>query len=84
MIGTMLGMMLMTAAISIPLVYKGTKFFNINRHLAAVAGFAQHGLRHLSGLPDRFCRRIIHFTGALDSRIASIGMVARIEQSCYP
>ena len=38
--GTMMGMMLMTAAISIPLVYTGKKFFKINRHLAAISGFA--------------------------------------------
>ncbi len=38
--GTMVGMMLMTAAISIPLVYTQKRFFNINRHLAAISGFA--------------------------------------------
>jgi high-affinity nickel-transport protein len=38
--GTMVGMMLMTAAISIPLVYTGKKFFNLNRHLTAISGFA--------------------------------------------
>jgi ABC-type nickel/cobalt efflux system permease component RcnA len=38
--GTMVGMMLMTAAISIPLVYTGKKFFKINRHLAAISGLA--------------------------------------------
>ncbi len=38
--GTMVGMMLMTAAISIPLVYTGKKFFKINRHLIAISGFA--------------------------------------------
>jgi high-affinity nickel-transport protein len=38
--GTMLGMMLMTAAISMPLVYTGKKFFQINRHLIAISGFA--------------------------------------------
>jgi ABC-type nickel/cobalt efflux system permease component RcnA len=38
--GTMMGMMLMTAAISLPLVYTGKKFFNINRHLTAISGFA--------------------------------------------
>ena len=38
--GTMVGMMLMTAAISVPLVYTGKKFFNINRHLAVISGFA--------------------------------------------
>jgi high-affinity nickel-transport protein len=38
--GTMAGMMLMTAAISIPLVYTGKKFFKINRHLTAISGFA--------------------------------------------
>jgi ABC-type nickel/cobalt efflux system permease component RcnA len=38
--GTMVGMMLMTAAISIPLVYTRKRFFNINRHLAAISGFA--------------------------------------------
>jgi ABC-type nickel/cobalt efflux system permease component RcnA len=38
--GTIVGMMLMTAAISIPLVYTGKKFFKINRHLTAISGFA--------------------------------------------
>jgi len=38
--GTMVGMMLMTAAISVPLVYTGKKFFKINRHLTAISGFA--------------------------------------------
>jgi high-affinity nickel-transport protein len=38
--GTMVGMMLMTAAISIPLVYTKKKFFKIDRHLAAISGFA--------------------------------------------
>jgi high-affinity nickel-transport protein len=38
--GTMLGMMLMTAAISVPLVYTGKKFFKINRHLTAISGVA--------------------------------------------
>ena len=38
--GTMLGMMLMTAAISIPLVYTGKRFVRINRQLTAVSGVA--------------------------------------------
>jgi ABC-type nickel/cobalt efflux system permease component RcnA len=38
--GTMVGMMLMTAAISVPLVYTGKRFFKINRHLTAISGFA--------------------------------------------
>jgi len=38
--GTMVGMMLMTAAISVPLVYTGKKFFKINRHLTAISGLA--------------------------------------------
>ena len=38
--GTMVGMMLMTAAISIPLVYTGKRFFKINRQLTAVSGVA--------------------------------------------
>jgi ABC-type nickel/cobalt efflux system permease component RcnA len=38
--GTMLGMMLMTAAISIPLVYTGKRFLKINRHLTVISGFA--------------------------------------------
>jgi ABC-type nickel/cobalt efflux system permease component RcnA len=38
--GTMMGMMLMTAAISLPLVYTGNKFFKINRHLSTISGFA--------------------------------------------
>jgi high-affinity nickel-transport protein len=33
-------MMLMTAAISVPLVFTGRKFFRINRHLTAVSGLA--------------------------------------------
>jgi high-affinity nickel-transport protein len=39
-LGTMVGMMLMTAAISVPLVYTGKRFFKLNRHLAAISGFA--------------------------------------------
>jgi ABC-type nickel/cobalt efflux system permease component RcnA len=38
--GTMAGMMLMTAAISMPLVYSGKKFFKINSYLIAISGFA--------------------------------------------
>jgi ABC-type nickel/cobalt efflux system permease component RcnA len=38
--GTMVGMMLMTAAISLPLVYTGKKFFKISRHLSTISGFA--------------------------------------------
>jgi uncharacterized membrane protein len=34
------GMMLMTAAISIPLVYTGKRFFKVNWHLTAISGFA--------------------------------------------
>lgn len=36
--GTMLGMMVMTAAISVPMVYTGKKFFRVNRHLAVISG----------------------------------------------
>jgi len=39
-LGTMVGMMLMTAAISVPVVYTGKKFFNINRHLTVASGMA--------------------------------------------
>ncbi|HXM03420.1 MAG TPA: hypothetical protein VN939_12500, partial [Chthoniobacterales bacterium] len=39
-LGTMVGMMLMTAAISFPLVFTGRRFFGINRHLTAVSGLA--------------------------------------------
>jgi high-affinity nickel-transport protein len=38
--GTMLGMMLMTAAISMPFVYTGKAFFQINRYMIALSGFA--------------------------------------------
>jgi nickel/cobalt exporter len=38
--GTMAGMMLMTAAISLPLVLTGKKYFRINRHLTAISGLA--------------------------------------------
>jgi high-affinity nickel-transport protein len=38
--GTMVGMMLMTAAISVPLVYTGNRFSRINRHLTAISGLA--------------------------------------------
>ena len=39
-LGTMVGMMLMTAAISVPVVYTRKTFFNVNRHLAVVSGLA--------------------------------------------
>jgi ABC-type nickel/cobalt efflux system permease component RcnA len=38
--GTMLGMMLMTTAISLPLVYTGNRFFKMNSHLATISGLA--------------------------------------------
>jgi ABC-type nickel/cobalt efflux system permease component RcnA len=38
--GTMAGMMLMTAAISAPLVFAGQKFFSVNRHLTTISGLA--------------------------------------------
>jgi len=38
--GAMVGMMLMTAAISIPMVYTGRKAFKLNRHLAVISGCA--------------------------------------------
>jgi ABC-type nickel/cobalt efflux system permease component RcnA len=38
--GTMLGMMLMTAAISMPLVYARKRFLAVNRYLIAISGFA--------------------------------------------
>jgi nickel/cobalt exporter len=38
--GTMLGMIVMTAAISVPLVYTGKRFFKINRHLSTISGLA--------------------------------------------
>jgi high-affinity nickel permease len=38
--GTMAGMMLMTSAIAMPLVYAANRSFNINRHLTTVSGLA--------------------------------------------
>ena len=38
--GTIMGMMLMTAAISMPLVYTGKRYLGINRYLIAISGFA--------------------------------------------
>jgi ABC-type nickel/cobalt efflux system permease component RcnA len=38
--GTMAGMMIMTAAISVPMVYTRKKFFNINGHLTTISGLA--------------------------------------------
>jgi ABC-type nickel/cobalt efflux system permease component RcnA len=38
--GTMAGMMLMTAAISAPLVFAGQRFFSVNRHLTTISGLA--------------------------------------------
>ncbi len=39
-VGTMAGMMFMTVAISVPMVYTGKRFFKINRHLTAISGLA--------------------------------------------
>jgi high-affinity nickel-transport protein len=38
--GTMVGMVVMTAAISLPVIYTGKKFFNVNRHLTVISGMA--------------------------------------------
>jgi nickel/cobalt exporter len=39
-LGTMAGMMLMTSAIAMPLVYAANRSVNINRHLATISGLA--------------------------------------------
>jgi high-affinity nickel-transport protein len=39
-VGTMAGMMLMTSAISIPLIYTGKHFLKVNRRLTAISGLA--------------------------------------------
>jgi high-affinity nickel-transport protein len=39
-LGTMAGMMLMTSAIALPLVYTANRSFNINHHLATISGLA--------------------------------------------
>ena len=39
-LGTMIGMMLMTAAISVPVVYSGKRFSKLSGHLAAISGLA--------------------------------------------
>jgi ABC-type nickel/cobalt efflux system permease component RcnA len=38
--GTMVGMILMTAAISVPVIYAGNKFFKLNHHLTILSGLA--------------------------------------------
>ena len=38
--GTMLGMMFMTTAMSLPLIYAGNRFFRVNAHLATISGLA--------------------------------------------
>ena len=38
--GTMVGMMLMTAAISVPLIYAGNRFFRMTQHLTFLSGLA--------------------------------------------
>jgi high-affinity nickel-transport protein len=62
----MMGMMLMTAAISIPLVYTGKKFFKINRHLTAISGFASMAfgifLVYHIGLVDGLFTSQVHWT----------------------
>jgi hypothetical protein len=39
-LGTMAGMMLMTTAIAVPLVFTRRKFFSLTRHLTAISGMA--------------------------------------------
>ena len=38
--GTMLGMMLMTTVMSVPLIYTGNRFFKMNGHLSTISGLA--------------------------------------------
>ena len=81
--GTMMGMMLMTAAISIPMVYTGKRFFNINRHLAVISGFASMAFGVFLVLPHRFCRRAVYFSSALDPAITrptclGVGLIPEI------
>ncbi|MFZ0231468.1 MAG: hypothetical protein WAL41_31980, partial [Mycobacterium sp.] len=63
--GTMVGMMLMTAAISVPFVYAGKKLFNISRHLTAISGLASMGfgmfLVYHTGFVDRLFTSHVHW-----------------------
>jgi ABC-type nickel/cobalt efflux system permease component RcnA len=64
--GTMTGMMLMTAAISMPLVYAGKKSLRINRWLIAVSGAASMAfgmfLVYQIGFVDGLFRTQAHWT----------------------
>jgi high-affinity nickel-transport protein len=63
--GTMLGMMLMTAAISVPLIYTGRRFSKINGHLTAISGFASMAfgffLVYHIGFVDGLFRSQVHW-----------------------
>jgi ABC-type nickel/cobalt efflux system permease component RcnA len=63
--GTMVGMALMTAAISMPLIYTGKRFFRINRYLIAASGFASVAfgifLVYQIGFVDGLFRSQVHW-----------------------
>ncbi len=56
----------MTAAISMPLVYTGKKFFHINRYLIAISGFASMAFGIFLVYHIGFVDGLFHFAGALD------------------
>jgi ABC-type nickel/cobalt efflux system permease component RcnA len=64
-VGTMAGMMLMTAAMSAPLVYAGRRFSTVNRHLAAISGIASMAfgmfLVYQIGFVDGLFRSHVHW-----------------------
>jgi high-affinity nickel-transport protein len=65
-IGTMAGMMLMTVAISLPLVYTRKTFFSMSRHLTVVSGLASMAfgmfLVYQIGFVDGLFTSHVHWT----------------------
>ena len=58
-VGTIAGMMLITAAVAVPFAVTAGRFAWLNRHLATASGVLSLGVRPLDGLPDRRGRRAV-------------------------
>ncbi len=69
-LGTVAGMMLITAAIALPFAYSLQHFVRLNRGSRDGFGICERRVRIISLLPDGFRRRIVLRTSELDSEVA--------------
>lgn len=67
--GTMVGMMLMTAAMAIPAAYSGKRFSRLSQHLTVASGLVSVGFGSFLRISDRISGRTVLRQSAMDSAL---------------